>query len=97
MDITTVNMLYEKARGNLDDLEESEEKNACSIYVDVDVDGRTEKWLLFFKNETHNHPTEIELLSLIHIFNIDDSKKDSDFYPRVILILAQRCRFLHFL
>ena len=60
MDITTVNMLYEKARGNLDDLEESEEKNACSIYVDVDVDGRTEKWLLFFKNETHNHPTEIE-------------------------------------
>lgn len=60
MDITTINMRYEKSRGNLSDLEESEEKNACSIYVDADVDGKKEKWLLFFKNETHNHPTEVE-------------------------------------
>ena len=44
----------------LDDLEQSEENNACSIYINVDVDGRPEKWLLQFKNETHNHPTEIE-------------------------------------
>ena len=41
-------------------MEVSEENNACSIYVDVDVDGKDEKWLLQFKNETHNHPTEIE-------------------------------------
>ncbi len=41
-------------------MEVSDENNACSVYVDVDVDGRTEKWLLQFKNETHNHPTEIE-------------------------------------
>ena len=47
-------------KGLLDDMEVSEENNACSIYVDVDVDGKTEKWLLQFKNETHNHPTEIE-------------------------------------
>ncbi|CAL7911022.1 phosphoribosylformylglycinamidine synthase [Fusobacterium necrophorum] len=46
--------------GKLDDLEVSEEINACSIYIDVDVDGEIEKWLLMFKNETHNHPTEIE-------------------------------------
>ncbi|MDD4387693.1 MAG: phosphoribosylformylglycinamidine synthase [Bacilli bacterium] len=60
MDLATVNMAYEKYRGNLNDLEESTEKNACSIYVDVDIDGEPEKWLLLFKNETHNHPTEIE-------------------------------------
>lgn len=41
-------------------MEQSEENNACSIYVDVDVDGEKERWLLQFKNETHNHPTEIE-------------------------------------
>lgn len=60
MDMATISARYEKNRGNLDDLEISEEVNACSIYVDIDVDGEMEKWLLMFKNETHNHPTEIE-------------------------------------
>ncbi len=60
MDIATIGARYLRHRGLLDDLEVSEENNACSIYVDVDVDGATEKWLLQFKNETHNHPTEIE-------------------------------------
>lgn len=49
-----------RKEGKLDDLEVSEEINACSVYIDVDVDGEIEKWLLMFKNETHNHPTEIE-------------------------------------
>ena len=60
MDLATIGARYLKKIGKLDDLEQSEENNACSIYVDVDVDGKTEKWLLQFKNETHNHPTEIE-------------------------------------
>ena len=60
MELATIGARYLKKQGLLDDLEQSEENNACSIYVDVDVDGRTEKWLLQFKNETHNHPTEIE-------------------------------------
>lgn len=60
MDMATVGARYLKAKGILDDMEVSEENNACSIYVDVDVDGKLEKWLLQFKNETHNHPTEIE-------------------------------------
>ena len=60
MDLATIGARYLRAKGLLDDLEQSEENNACSIYVDVDVDGKTEKWLLQFKNETHNHPTEIE-------------------------------------
>ena len=60
MDMATIGARYLKAHGLLDDLEVSEENNACSIYVDVDVDGKTERWLLQFKNETHNHPTEIE-------------------------------------
>ncbi len=60
MDMATVGARYLKSKGLLDDMEVSEENNACSIYVDVDVDGKTEKWLLQFKNETHNHPTEIE-------------------------------------
>lgn len=60
MDMATIGARYLKAKGILDDMEVSEENNACSIYVDVDVDGRIEKWLLQFKNETHNHPTEIE-------------------------------------
>ena len=60
MDLATVGARYLKSKGLLDDLEQSEENNACSIYVDVDVDGETERWLLQFKNETHNHPTEIE-------------------------------------
>ncbi len=60
MDIATIGARYLRAKGLLDDLEVSEENNACSVYVDVDVDGATEQWLLQFKNETHNHPTEIE-------------------------------------
>ncbi len=60
MDIATIGARCLKKRGLLDDMEVSEENNACSIYVDVDVDGQPEKWLLQFKNETHNHPTEIE-------------------------------------
>ena len=60
MDMATIGARYLKSQGYLDDMEVSEENNACSIYVDVDVDGKTEKWLLQFKNETHNHPTEIE-------------------------------------
>ena len=65
MDMATVGARYLKAQGLLDDMEVSEQNNACSIYVDVDVvddEGEltTEKWLLQFKNETHNHPTEIE-------------------------------------
>ncbi|MBQ7698346.1 MAG: phosphoribosylformylglycinamidine synthase [Paludibacteraceae bacterium] len=60
MDIATIGARYLKMKGKLDDLEVSEENNACSVYVDVDEDGETSRWLLQFKNETHNHPTEIE-------------------------------------
>jgi len=60
MDLATISTRLERSRGNLDDLEVSEEINACSVYVDIDVDGVDEEWLLMFKNETHNHPTEIE-------------------------------------
>ena len=60
MDLATIGAKYLRAKGLLDDMEVSEENNACSIYVDVDEDGVTERWLLMFKNETHNHPTEIE-------------------------------------
>lgn len=60
MDIATIGAKHLKTKGYLDDLEQSEENNACSVYVDVDVDGQKERWLLMFKNETHNHPTEIE-------------------------------------
>ena len=60
MDLATIGARYLRKQGLLDDLEQSEENNACSIYVDVDVDGTVERWLLQFKNETHNHPTEIE-------------------------------------
>ena len=60
MELATIGARYLSAKGLLDDMERSEENNACSIFIDVDVDGRTEKWLLQFKNETHNHPTEIE-------------------------------------
>ena len=60
MDMATIGGRYLRKAGLLDDMEVSEENNACSIYVDVDVDGRLEKWLLMFKNETHNHPTEVE-------------------------------------
>lgn len=60
MELATVGARYLRSIGKLDDLEKSEENNACSIIIDVDVDGKSEKWLLQFKNETHNHPTEIE-------------------------------------
>lgn len=60
MDLATIGARYLKKTGVLDDMEQSEENNACSIYVDIDVDGEKERWLLQFKNETHNHPTEIE-------------------------------------
>jgi len=60
MELATIGARYLRSVGKLDDMEVSEENNACSIFVDVDVDGQMEKWLLQFKNETHNHPTEIE-------------------------------------
>lgn len=60
MDIGTIMQKELSKKGLLKDLEKSEEINASSIEIDVDVDGRNEKWLLMFKNETHNHPTEIE-------------------------------------
>ena len=60
MELATIGARYLKSKGLLEDLEQSEENNACSIYVTVDVDGKDERWLLQFKNETHNHPTEIE-------------------------------------
>ncbi|MBQ1491843.1 MAG: phosphoribosylformylglycinamidine synthase, partial [Blautia sp.] len=60
MDLALLAMKKLKAEGKLTDQEESEEINACSIVVPVDVDGVEEEWLINFKNETHNHPTEIE-------------------------------------
>ena len=60
MDMATICGKEMRKSGKLDDLEVSDEINACSVYIDVDVDGKLEKWLLMFKNETHNHPTEIE-------------------------------------
>ena len=60
MDMACINGKYERKAGNLEDMEVSEENNACSIHINVEVDGKTEPWLLMFKNETHNHPTEIE-------------------------------------
>ncbi len=60
MDIATIGAKALKAQGMLKELDESDEINACSIKINVDVDGHTEPWLLMFKNETHNHPTEIE-------------------------------------
>lgn len=60
MDIATLAVKSLRASGELDRLDESEEVNACTVKIDVSVDGVTEPWLLLFKNETHNHPTEIE-------------------------------------
>jgi len=60
MDIALMAMKKMRKNGYLDDLEVSDEINACSIIVPVDVDGVSEEWLVMFKNETHNHPTEIE-------------------------------------
>ncbi len=60
MDIATIGMKKLKKQGKLPLLDLSEEINACSIEVEADIDGKKEKWLVMFKNETHNHPTEIE-------------------------------------
>ena len=60
MDLATVAVKYLKTQGKLDKLDESEEINACTVKINVEVDGEEEPWLLLFKNETHNHPTEIE-------------------------------------
>jgi FGAM-synthase: phosphoribosylformylglycinamidine synthase len=60
MDLALIAMRKLKKEGKLDDQEKSDEINACSIVVPVEVDGKTEEWLVNFKNETHNHPTEIE-------------------------------------
>ena len=60
MDLGTIGAKKLKAMGLLEDLEPSDEINACSIVVPVEIDGKTEEWLVSFKNETHNHPTEIE-------------------------------------
>ncbi|MDO4847375.1 MAG: phosphoribosylformylglycinamidine synthase [Clostridiaceae bacterium] len=60
MDLATIAVRYLKAHGKLPKLDESEEINACTVKINVDVDGECQPWLLLFKNETHNHPTEIE-------------------------------------
>lgn len=60
MDLGTIGARYLKQTGKLDKLDESEEINACTVKIKVDADGEEEDWLLLFKNETHNHPTEIE-------------------------------------
>ena len=60
MDMATLAVKELRHAGGLTNLDESDEINACTIIVPVDVDGKTEEWLLLFKNETHNHPTEIE-------------------------------------
>lgn len=60
MDMATIAGKYLRKNGKLDDMEVSDEINACSIEITVDVDGEEQQWLLMFKNETHNHPTEIE-------------------------------------
>ncbi|MCR4886482.1 MAG: phosphoribosylformylglycinamidine synthase [Clostridiales bacterium] len=60
MDMATIGAKYLKKQGLLDKLDESEEINACTVKIDVETEKGTEKWLLLFKNETHNHPTEIE-------------------------------------
>ena len=60
MDIATLAVKYLRKNGKLEKLDESEEINACTVKMDVEIEGKTEEWLLLFKNETHNHPTEIE-------------------------------------
>ncbi len=60
MDVATLAVKYLRKAGKLDKLDESEEINACTVKITVEVDGKAEPWLLLFKNETHNHPTEIE-------------------------------------
>ncbi len=60
MDIATLATKYLRKKGLLDKLDESEEINACTVHIEIEADGKREPWLLLFKNETHNHPTEIE-------------------------------------
>lgn len=60
MDLATIFGKEQRKKGHLPDLEVSDEINACSVYIDVPINGKNEKWILQFKNETHNHPTEIE-------------------------------------
>ena len=60
MDLATIAVKYLKVHGKLPKLDESEEINACTVKINVEVDGESQPWLLLFKNETHNHPTEIE-------------------------------------
>ena len=60
MDMACIGTKYLKSQGKADNLDESEEINACSVKIKVDIDGKEEDWILMFKNETHNHPTEIE-------------------------------------
>lgn len=60
MDLATIAVRHLKANGALDKLDESEEINACTVKIEVEIEGKKEQWLLLFKNETHNHPTEIE-------------------------------------
>ena len=60
MDIATLAVKYLRKNGKLDKLDESEEINACTVKMEVEIEGKKEDWLLLFKNETHNHPTEIE-------------------------------------
>ncbi len=60
MDIATLAVRYLKKEGKLEKLDESDEINACTVKIEIEVDGKKEPWLLLFKNETHNHPTEIE-------------------------------------
>ncbi len=60
MDLATIGAKDLKERGILTDLDESEEINACSVKIECEVEGEMQEWMLMFKNETHNHPTEIE-------------------------------------
>ena len=60
MRLATIFAQYKKSKGQLKNVEFSDEINACSVFVDIKVDNKKEKWLIQFKNETHNHPTEIE-------------------------------------
>ena len=73
MDMAVIGAKYLKKHGKLEDIELSEEINACSIYIDVHTEDSStgakavEKWLLMFKNETHNHPTEIEPFEVLQL------------------------------
>ena len=82
MDIALMAMKKLRKEGKLEDLEESEEINACSIVVPVEVDGVTEEWLVNFKNETHNHPTEIEPYLCISGNACDRSSRPNGFCQR---------------